>query len=152
MKTIRTKTAVVVYLAGLVLIHVAVFWNLRQMVRKGYSDFAIYYSAGRIVRQGLGHQLYDDQTQFRVQREFAKEVSIREGPLPFNHPAFEALLFAGFTYFSYPAAFALWGLANLGMLAALPFLLRPHLPRLQPYSWPFWMFAMLAFFPIFFAP
>jgi hypothetical protein len=151
MKIIRAKPAVVVYLTGLVLIHIAVFWNLRHMVRKGYSDFTIYYTAGTIVRQGLGRQLYDDQTQFRVQQDFAKEVSIRQGPLPFNHPAFEALLFAPFTYFPYPAAFALWDLVNLAMLAALPFLLRPHLPRLQSYSWRLWMLTMLASFPIFFA-
>jgi Glycosyltransferase family 87 len=151
MKAIKVKPAVVVYLAGLVLIHIAVFWNLTHMVRKGYSDFTIYYSAGKIVRQGLGHQLYNDQTQFRIQQEFAPEVSIRQGPLPFNHPAFEALLFAPFTYFPYPAAFALWDLANLAMLAALPFLLRPHLPQLQSYSWPFLMLAMLAFSPMFFA-
>jgi Glycosyltransferase family 87 len=150
MKTNKLKPVVVAYLAGLVMIHMAVFWNLRHMVGKGYSDFTIYYCAGRIVRHGLGHQLYDDQTQFRVQQEFSKEVSIRQGPLPFNHPPFEALLFAPFARVSYPEAFALWDLANLAMLAALPFLLRPRLPRLQSYSWPFWMLAMLAFFPIFF--
>jgi hypothetical protein len=150
MKTTKLKPIVVAYLVGLAMIHLAVFWNLRHMVGKGYSDFTIYYCAGRIVRQGLGHQLYDDQTQFRVQQEFSKEVSIRQGPLPFNHPPFEALLFAPFTRVSYPEAFALWDLANLAMLAAVPFLLRPLLPRLQSYSWPLWMLAMLAFFPIFF--
>jgi len=150
MKTTKLERAVVGYLVSLVLIHLVIFWNIRYKVGKGYSDFTIYYCAGRIVRQGLGHQLYDDQTQFRVQQEFAREVSIRQGPLPFNHPPFEALLFAPFTLVSYPAAFALWDLANLAMLAALPFLLRPLLPRLQTYSWPFWMLGMLAFFPIFF--
>ena len=151
MKTAKPKLAVFTYLAGLVMIHMAVFWSLRHMVGKGYSDFTIYYCAGRIVRQGLGHQLYDDQTQFRVQQEFAREVSIRQGPLPFNHPPFEALLFAPFSRVSYRVAFALWDLANLAMLAALPLLLRPHLPGLKSYSWPFWMLAMLAFFPIFLA-
>jgi hypothetical protein len=151
MKTIKLKPAVVVYLSGLVIIHIAVFWNLRRLVEKGYSDFTIYYCAARIVRQGLGHELYDDQTQFRVQQEFSKEVSIRQGPLPFNHPPFEALLFLPFTSFSYLAAFALWDLVNLAMLVVLPFLLRPYLPMLQSHAWPLWMLAMLAFFPIFLA-
>jgi Glycosyltransferase family 87 len=151
MKTIRLKPVVVVFLAGLVMIHIAVFWNLRHLVMKGYSDFTIYYSAGKMVRQGLGHQLYDGQAQFRVQQEFAREVDIRQGPLPFNHPAFEALLFAPFTRFPYRVAFVLWDLLSLAMLAALPFLLRPYLPSLQSYSWPLWMLAMLAFSPIFFA-
>jgi Glycosyltransferase family 87 len=151
MKTTKPRIAVFIYLAGLVMIHMAVFWSLRHKVAKGYSDFTIYYCAGTIVRQGLGRQLYDEQTQFRIQQEFAQDVNIRQGPLPFNHPPFEALLFAPFSRFSYPVAFALWDLVNMAMLGVLPFLLRPHLPGLKSYSWPFWMLAMLAFFPIFFA-
>jgi hypothetical protein len=150
-KTIKLRSAIIVYLAGLVMIYGAVFWNLRHMVRKGYSDFTIYYSAGGIVRHGLGHQLYDDQTQYRFQQQFAQQVSIRQGPLPFNHPAFEALIFVPFSWLPYPVAFAVWDLINLALLAALPFLLRPHLPELQSYSWPLWMLATLAFSPIFFA-
>ena len=57
--------------------------------------FTIFYTAGKcIVPQGHGRQLYDLRTQFAIQREFASEVKHRENPLPFNHPPFEALLFA----------------------------------------------------------
>jgi hypothetical protein len=136
---------------AMLFVHATILWNVREKVWKGYSDFAIYYCAGSMVRQGLGHQLYDTATQFRVQREFAPEVSIRQGPLPYNHPPFEALLFLPFTYIPYPQAFVLWDLTNLAMLAALPFLLRPHLPKLRKYSWPLWVLVSLAFSPIFFA-
>ncbi len=151
MQAAKLKSAVVLYLAGMVMIHVAVVWSVREQIRKGYSDFSIYYCAGTIVRKGMGHQLYDSVTQFKVQREFSPEVAIRLDALPYNHPPFEAVLFAPFTYVSYPAAFALWDLANMAMLFALPFLLRPHLPQLQNYPWPVWLLTSLAFFPIFFA-
>ena len=144
------KSLVVLYLLAIVVIHAAVFWKVREMVRKGYSDFAIYYCAGTIFREGLGHQLYDDSTQFRVQQEFAPDVPIRRGPLPYSHPPFEGLFFAPFSYLSYQHAFILWSLLNLAMLAALPFLLRPYLPRLGTYSPALWLLASLAFFPILF--
>jgi hypothetical protein len=149
MKASKLKFAVFVYLAGMVVIHAAMFWNLRESIKKGYSDFAIYYSAGTMVRQGLGHQLYDGATQFRIQREFSPQVAIRLGPFLYNHPPFEAALFVPLTYVSYAAAFALWDLANLAMLIALPFLLRPYLSHLQDYSWPLWVLTLLGFFPIF---
>jgi Glycosyltransferase family 87 len=149
MKVSKLKFAVFAYLASMVAIHAAIFWSLRDSLRKGYSDFVIYYCAGTMVRQGLGHQLYDDTMQFKVQREFSPEVAIRQDALPYNHPPFEAALFVPFTYTSYPSAFVLWDLANLGMLITLPFLLRPHLPQLQNYPWPLWLLTSLAFFPIF---
>src|ERR1700676_244824 len=125
------------------------FWNVRESIRKGYSDFAIYYCAGTIVRQGLGPRLYDEAPQFKVQREFSPDVAIRLGALPYNHPPFEAALFVPLTFFSYPAAFVLWDLANLAVLIRLPFLLGPHLPQLQNYPWPLWVLTSLSFFPIF---
>jgi hypothetical protein len=150
MKPSKWKFAATLYLAGMLLIHAFVFWNARALIWKGYPDFTIYYCAGTIVRQGLGHHLYDEATQFIVQKGFAPDVAIRVGALPYNHPPFEALYFAPLTYFSYGGAFLLWDLANLAMLGVLPFLLRPHLACLQNCSWRFWMLASLAFFPIFF--
>jgi len=135
----------------MVMIHAAVFWSVRAQICKGYSDFTIYYCAGTIVRQGLGHQLYDNVTQFKVQREFSPEVAIRLDALPYNHPPFEAALFAPFAYVSYPSAFTLWTLANLAMLIGLPFMLRPELRHLRNYPSSFWVLASLGFFPIFFA-
>jgi hypothetical protein len=151
MKASKLKFVVVVYLAGVVAIHAIMFWDVRESVQKGYSDFTIYYCAGTMVRQGLGHQLYDDSMQFKVQRQFSPEVAIRLAALPYNHPPFEAAFFAPFTYLSYPSAFVLWDLVNLGMLAALPYMVRPHLPQLRHYPWPLWFLASLGFSPIFFA-
>src|SRR5581483_3826875 len=113
---------IVLYLLGIVVIHAAVFWNVRGMVRKGYSDFAIYYCAGTILREGMGHHLYDNVTQFRIQQEFAPDVPIRHGALPYTHPPFEGLFFFPFTYLSYQHAFILWDVFNFGMLTAIPFM------------------------------
>lgn len=130
-------------------VHLVIGWGSWDFVRKGYPDFTIFYSAGKIVRSGLGEQLYDEKTQYRTQQEFASGVSIRHGALPYNHPPFEAAWFVPFTYVPYPWAFALWGMVNLAMLVALPFLLRPNLPQLQNYAWPVWVLASVSFFPIF---
>ncbi len=148
MKPSKWKFAATLYLAAVLLIHISVFWNARDLVWKGYPDFTIYYCAGTIVREGLGHHLYEEATQLRVKREFAP--ALRTGSLPYNHPPFEALFFVPLTYLSYRGAFLVWDLVNLGMLGVLPFLLRPYLVRLQKFSWAFWMLASLAFFPIFF--
>jgi hypothetical protein len=149
MKAAKLKFAILAYLAGTVVIYAVMFWNMRELIRDGYPDFSIYYRAGIMVRRGLGRQLYDGATQVKVQREFSPVDAIRIGALPYNHPPFEAALFVPFTYLSYPLAFALWDLANLAMLVTLPFLLRPHLSALQNYTWPLWVLASLAFFPIF---
>src|SRR5271165_4636444 len=139
------------YVAGVLLIHLLVVWNARDLIWKGYPDFTIYYTAGTIVRGGMGHALYDDAVQFRVQQAFAPQVATRLGALPFNHPPFEAVLFIPFSYFPYRVAYLLWSLVNLAMLAALPILLRPHVPGLRGWPAPAWTLASLAFFPIFFS-
>jgi hypothetical protein len=153
MKITNLRSVGKFYVVGVLLIHLLVVWNARELIFKGYPDFTIYYTGGTILRQGLGHTLYDDRVQFQVQRTFAPQVATRLGALPFNHPPFEAILFVPFTYFPYRVAYLLWSLANLAMLAALPILLRRHVPLLRDWSGPAWKVAAigLTFFPIFFA-
>src|SRR6476619_5278112 len=80
------KKLLLLFLAGMFLLHIMVAWRSQDLVRKGYPDFTALYSAGKIVREGLGRQLYDSPTQYRIQQEFAAGVSIRQGPLPYIHP------------------------------------------------------------------
>jgi len=82
MKTRTFRMLLTLFLAGMLLLHLLLAWNAADLIRKGYPDFTIFYSAGKIVRQGLGAKLYDEQTQYRIQQEFAAGVSIRQGPLP----------------------------------------------------------------------
>jgi Glycosyltransferase family 87 len=139
------------YVAGVLVIELLLAWNARELILKGYPDFTIYYTAGTMVRQGKGHQLYDDVTQFEVQRQFAPQVATRLGALPFNHPPIEALLFVPLTWLSYRAAYLLWMLVNLGMLLTLLVLLRPYVSVMPAWSIPAWAGVSLAFCPIFFA-
>ena len=139
------------YVAGVLLIHLLVVWNARDLIWKGYPDFTIYYTAGTIVRGGMRHSLYDDAVQFQVQKAFAPRVATRLGALPFNHPPFEAVLFVPLSYLPYRVAYSLWSVVNLAMLALLPVLLRRHVPVLNGWPAPAWTVASLAFFPIFFA-
>ncbi len=139
----------VIFLTGMVLMHALVFWSLREKIRQGYPDFSIFYTAGTIVRQGLAGQLYDTALQFQIQRQFASQVFIRQGALPYNHPPFEALVFAPLAGLSYPMAYVVWDLLSLLILALLPLLLRQYVPLLRQHSLAFWWLAILAFFPVF---
>jgi hypothetical protein len=144
-----SRKLLVPYLTGMFLLHSLVFWNLQEKIRAGYPDFSIFYTAGTILRQGLASRLYDTGLQFQIQRQFASQVFIRKGALPYNHPPFEALVFAPLARLSYASAYTTWDLLNLLILACLPFLLRPYIPLLRRHPAPLWWLAMLAFFPIF---
>ncbi len=97
-------------------------WPLKTSRSDISADFSYLYAAGKIVRQGSASDLYDYETQARVQREY----TVHRDSLHFNHPPFEAVLFVPFTYFSYPTAYLLWVLANLYVLGLVAFLLEPH--------------------------
>jgi len=141
--------ALLLYLSCMVGIHGAIWYLARESVAEGYQDFTIFYSAGQIVRQGMGHDLYDEAVEWRVQQQVAPHVMTRKAALPYMHAPYEVLVFLPFSYFSYRQAYVLWNLANLAILAALPFLLKPYLPALQQYQPALWTLAFLAFFPVF---
>ena len=151
MKIAHLKAAGALYLGSLVVIYALVLWNARDLIWKGYPDFTIYYTAGTMIRQGMGHTLYDDAAQFKIQQQFAPNVATRLAALPFNHPPFEALIFIPLTYLSYRVAFLLWALLNVALIFTAMSLIRPYAPLLR--EWPAALIglASLAFFPIFFA-
>ncbi len=132
-------------------LHLVLAWESRDLIHKGYPDFTIFYSAGKIVGRGLGRSLYDPQTQYRIQREFAAGVSIRQGPLPYNHPPFEALAFVPFARLPYLVAYLLWDFINLLILFGLVPLLRPYIQILRRRSALEWVIVAAAFVPIFVA-
>ena len=144
----RLKTWFAVLIVGMLCIHGVLFWRARFLVRQGYPDFTIFYTAGKILREGLSHNLYDGALQYKVQQSFASGVRIRKGPLPYNHPAFEALIFEPLAGLDYPAAYLTWSVINLAILGFLPFLLRPHIPVLAQCSPFLWLLVLLGFFPV----
>ena len=142
------KFHLTIALAGMAALNIAVFWKFRDRVAKGYGDFAMFYTAGRILADGQGRRLYDADLQLREQREFAPAVEGRETPLPFNHPPFEGLLFVGLARLPYFTAYGIWTAINLGILLSLPRLLRPCVELLREGSVGVWLPAMLAYFPL----
>ena len=130
-------------------LNVFMAWKDRGLVRKGYPDFTIFYSAGKMVRAGMASSLYDERVEYQTQLQFAPEVSVRHGALPYNHPPFEALWCVPFTFLPYLAAYLAWNLVNLGLLGLALALLRPHVALLRSKPQAVWLLAVVAFFPIF---
>ncbi len=145
----RRRRLVPFLVAGMVWLNFLFFMDYREGIKRGYSDFTIFYTAGTILRQGLGHQLYDRGLQFQVQEGYAGHISFRRGPLPYNHPPFEAPIFVPLSLLPYAWAFAVWDLLNLGMLLGAAVVLRRSVGVLQSIA--LWKFvsASLSFFPVF---
>ncbi|MGA9813787.1 MAG: glycosyltransferase family 87 protein [Terriglobales bacterium] len=132
----------------MLVVHAWMFFSLRREIVSGYPDFTIFYTAGKCVLRGQGRQLYDLETQFAIQREFASAVKHRENPLPYNHPPFEALLFAPLARLPYVAAYLVWAAFNLALILGFWILLRSRLPSLQGFLPALPLLAMFAFFPL----
>ena len=132
----------------MIVLHAWMFFSFRKEIATGYPDFTIFYTAGKCIVQGRGRQLYDLETQFAIQREFASEVKHRENPLPFNHPPFQALLFAPLARLPYVAAYLVWAAFNMTLILGFCKLLRPWLPSLLGFLPALPLLSMFAFFPV----
>jgi hypothetical protein len=101
----------------------------------GTLDFANFYTAGTILREGLSHQLYNLSLQLKIERPLSPA-----GPfLPFYHPPFEALLFAPFAYLPFSLAFLIWDALNLAVLGIIFYLLLHAGPSLDDDSSLIWL-------------
>ena len=94
-------------------------WKFPVHNEDGGRDFAQFYVAGKMIRDGLGSRLYDRQVQQQVYD------SAQLGPLsrPYNHLPFEALLFLPLTSFGYRYAYLLWTVLSLFLLLLSVYLL-----------------------------
>jgi glycosyl transferase family 87 len=135
----------------MVILHVVVLWQEWPLIPTGFPDFGIFYTAGTILRQGRGAELYNDELQQTVHSSFAPAVGPRGSIVPFVHPPFEAVFFRPIAAFSYLTAYFLWSGINLGMLVIVALVLRKHLPRLGVLPVWLWLLAGIGFFPIFVA-
>jgi Glycosyltransferase family 87 len=143
------KALIWLFVAGMLATHAFFFWTVRGRIARGDPDFTVFYTAGNILREGRGAQLYDAATQQAAQRQFTTNSDIRRGPLPYIHPPFEALFFLPLTFLQYPNAFILWNLLNIGMLFAVAGFLNRSMNFLrQVRVWQLVLLA-LAFFPVF---
>jgi Glycosyltransferase family 87 len=117
--------AVVAYL---VLVQLGVCVLSTPTALRGAADFRQLYSAGYMVRSGHAHELYDYEASGRFQDAL---VSATGGTLPFNHLAYEALLFAPFSWLGFRLAYIAFLVVNLALLALCFGMLRSRLRPLE---------------------
>jgi len=136
------------FVVGVLCLHLFLFVGARQRIAQGHPDFTIFYTAGKLLREGAGSHLYEPQAQLRVQESLGDAAS-RGQPLPYTHPPFEALIFLPLAFLPYVWAFAVWDALNLILLIGLVLWLRRSVRVLQLISiWDI-VFSLLAFFPVF---
>ncbi len=141
------KFLVAAFLLAMTFCNLTLVFRVTPWLRNGYQDFTIFYTSARLLRSGEASRLYNLATQYRMQLTFT-HVAIRQGPLPFNHPPFEALLFVPFTMLDYWPAYLLWTALNLIMLAVSVTLLRRHFSQLAAVSPLVLGLGATAFFPV----
>lgn len=98
-----------------------------RLALSGHVDFRQLYTAGYMVRAGSAAQLYN---YAEVEKFQNRVVSPADGALPFNHLAYESLLYAPLSFFRYPVAYVIFLGVNLLVLAAAFRMLRPYLSPL----------------------
>jgi hypothetical protein len=128
--------------------HTFFLWSVRHRIVRADPDFTIFFTAGKILRERRGADLYDPRTQQEIQAEFSADTDIRNGPLPYIHPPYEALMFVPLTLLPYSTAFAVWECLNLLILFVVSVLLRNTLSSLGRFR--VWQLVLLslAFFPV----
>jgi hypothetical protein len=119
--------------------------NLKRLVQGGGGDLRHLYTAAYMLRTGNGRALYS----YAAQKTFQDlVVSPRPIPLPFNHPAYEALIFVPLSYLSYEFAFAAWFAINMALICACICALKFTFANLQV-VWPGLPFVMfVGFIPL----
>jgi Glycosyltransferase family 87 len=146
--SVKTRNFLVTaFLLAMAFCNLTLFCRLLPSLRNGYQDFTIFYTGARLLRDGHASDLYNLSSQYRIQLGFA-HVPIRQGPLPFNHPPFEALLFVPLTLLGYWPAYLLWTALNLIMLTASIILLRNYFVQLAAVPSAVLGLAAAAFFPV----
>jgi hypothetical protein len=143
------RRLVLFMIAGMVWLNLLFLIDMRKGIKRGYTDFTVFYTAGTILREGRAHQLYDRDVQFEVQQASTGHIAFRRGPLPYIHPPFEALIFAPLARLPYVQAFVAWDLLSVVVLLAVGMLLRGSVGALRRFApWKFVM-GCFAFFPVF---
>ena len=88
-----------------------------------YSDFSAFYTGWAMVRDGQGAHLYDMELQAHYQRQILEGRSLRDGFLPYVNPPHATIPFVPLSWLAHPAAYLVWTLGQLVLLAWLLYLL-----------------------------
>ncbi len=111
------------------------------------TDLRIFMTGIDLVASGHGDQLYHFDAQAKAQFRLYPETRT-SGLLPFNHPAYELLLYWPVSGLSYQMALLVWALANVGLVFLIAWLLGPYSRAVtQVTGIPLALF-LLAFYPV----
>ena len=124
---------------------VPLLWAASTGMVKGRTDFSHLYAAAVLIKEGQGHQLYNDDAQIAVQARLFPEGRT---PLTHNHLAFEALCLVPLAFLPFPVAIITWLLLNLALLALTMRLLGRHFARLRASMGVPLIVLCLGFYPI----
>jgi hypothetical protein len=118
------------------------FFLTLPTAKRGRVDFRSFYTVGYMARTGRAAGIYDPAQYRKLQDEL---VGPADATLPFNHLAYESLIFVPFSFLSYPNAYFAFLIVNLMILAALTKMLQPLFSPLAE----LWSLLPLALVPCF---
>jgi len=121
------------------------YWSHGPVV----SDLRIFMTGVEILRSGHGHELYRFDAQQAVQNRLYPATR-QAGLLPFNHLAYELLIYWPLAGFSYRTALIAWGALNLGLAALIAWLIAPQLRTLRSTTGVPLFLWLVAFYPVLF--
>ena len=133
---IAKNVAVILALAG-----ITCFFAIGFDQRAKGTDFPDFYIAARMVLEGRGHQLYDFQAQDQYQVRYVGRTGTY-----YIHPPFETLLYFPFSLGSLPAAYLLWCIFNVAVLACVAIAFQRHI--LTPWDWRVLLLLFFVFPPL----
>lgn len=109
------------------------------------ADFSAFFTAGAIVRDGLGSQIYDLDLQTNYQQALLHGNCYSKGIFPYNYPSHFAIIFGPLNKLSLAQAYYVWTALQLLLLVALVILLA-HLFKeyLRKHNLPRSLFAIIA--------
>lgn len=114
-----------------------------------WSDFRIFITGIAVMRSGHAHELYRFPVQQLIQQQLFPATRL-SGILPFNHLAFELLLYWPLFYLPYQTAFAAWSLLNLIVVIWTASLLSPYTKTIADLTGIPLAIYLLAFYPVVF--
>jgi hypothetical protein len=94
---------------------------------QGRADFRQLYIAGYMARTGQGTDLYN----YGLEEQLQNKIVSQGAPLPFDHLAYEALLFVPFSFLNFSAAYFVFAVFNFCLLISTQRLFRPYLKPLE---------------------
>jgi hypothetical protein len=90
----------------------------------GAQDFSIFYMGSKVLLNDQPSHLYDLNIQARYHT-----APYRQRPLPYDHPAYELILFLPLSLMSFTHAYWVWVAINAALTLIISLLLSPHLPH-----------------------